>query len=159
MGNLESQPVFDCLISKMTGPSVRTASRRCVSPSRHRRSGMEELLPSLRQREDSGKKQVLTRRRGWKRVGAQGSRRSEEKELDLRFRSGGKRERERDRDKQEGEHGRPEVNVSSFHSERYSPEERTPAWRENGQAGFLVYRGINPCPQLPFVLGAAWSTC
>lgn len=30
---------------------------------------------------------------------------------------------------------------------------------ERGQAGFLVYRGINPCPQLPFVLGAAWSTC
>lgn len=27
------------------------------------------------------------------------------------------------------------------------------------RAGFLVYRGINPYPQLPFVLGAAWSTC
>lgn len=26
-------------------------------------------------------------------------------------------------------------------------------------ARFLVYRGINPYPQLPFVLGAAWSTC
>lgn len=26
-------------------------------------------------------------------------------------------------------------------------------------AGFLVYRGINPYPQLPFVLGTAWSTC
>lgn len=27
------------------------------------------------------------------------------------------------------------------------------------RARFLVYRGINPYPQLPFVLGAAWSTC
>lgn len=37
-------------------------------------------------------------------------------------------------------------------------------WRAGGEggkrrAGFLVYRGINPYPQLPFVLGAAWSTC
>lgn len=40
-------------------------------------------------------------------------------------------------------------------------------WREQGEgeveesdgAGFLVYRGINPYPQLPFVLSAAWSTC
>lgn len=34
--------------------------------------------------------------------------------------------------------------------------------REGGKGGrrrFLVYRGINPYPQLPFVLGAAWSTC
>jgi hypothetical protein len=31
--------------------------------------------------------------------------------------------------------------------------------REEDGAGFLVYRGINPYPQLPFVLGAAWSTC
>lgn len=30
--------------------------------------------------------------------------------------------------------------------------------RKEGQR-FLVYRGINPYPQLPFVLGAAWSTC
>ncbi|KAL0114539.1 hypothetical protein PUN28_011676 [Cardiocondyla obscurior] len=31
--------------------------------------------------------------------------------------------------------------------------------KDGRRARFLVYRGINPYPQLPFVLGAAWSTC
>jgi len=45
--------------------------------------------------------------------------------------------------------------------ERYSgtlARRRKERGQEDG-AGFLVYRGINPYPQLPFVLGAAWSTC
>lgn len=38
--------------------------------------------------------------------------------------------------------------------------ERTAEGGKGGRrARFLVYRGINPYPQLPFVLGAAWSTC
>jgi len=38
-------------------------------------------------------------------------------------------------------------------------EEGAGAGAGGGRGGFLVYRGINPYPQLPFVLGAAWSTC
>lgn len=69
-----------------------------------------------------------------------------------------RRRRKRER-KREGRGGEREEDVC-FSEERYS------RWNSDGEgrkgsdeAGFLVYRGINPYPQLPFVLGAAWSTC
>lgn len=60
--------------------------------------------------------------------------------------------------------GKREANVCF--QEIQSPELWRARRRERGREGkdgrwarFLVYRGINPYPQLPFVLGAAWSTC
>lgn len=61
--------------------------------------------------------------------------------------------------------GKREENVcaSKRYSRRNSGEREDVEWGREGKDGrrarFLVYRGINPYPQLPFVLGAAWSTC
>lgn len=56
---------------------------------------------------------------------------------------------------------REETMCASKRYSRWNSSEREDRGVGKGgrRARFLVYRGINPYPQLPFVLGAAWSTC